>query len=90
MSRRDRKIERHVVCQPGQMIDADGSRIGECNMLDVSAGGARLQLVDSASVPDEFILVLAQFTSSVRRRCVVAWRTEAEVGIRFVFDGGAP
>jgi hypothetical protein len=86
MSRRDRKIERHFVCQPALMVSVDGSRIGECSMLDVSAGGARLQITGGVSVPDEFILLLSKFGPGVRRRCAVAWRNETEVGIRFLLD----
>jgi hypothetical protein len=55
-------------------------------MLDVSAGGARLQITGGVSVPDEFILLLSKFGPGVRRRCAVAWRNETEVGIRFLLD----
>lgn len=55
-------------------------------MLDVSAGGARLKLKAEIDVPTEFILLLSKFDGSMRRRCAIAWQTEAQIGIRFLSD----
>jgi hypothetical protein len=84
MSRRDRKLERRVVLQAATMVHHDGSTIGPCTMLDVSAGGARLKVASGGIVPEEFVLLLSKFDQSVRRRCAIAWREKTEVGVRFL------
>ena len=61
MSRRDRKLERRIVLQAATMVQNDGSMIGPCTMLDVSAGGARLKVASGGIVPEEFVLLLSQF-----------------------------
>jgi PilZ domain len=52
-------------------------------MLDVSSGGAKLQLQAPIEVPDDFILVLSK-NGQVCRRCKIAWRSETEIGVQFV------
>ena len=66
------------------MMSDEGSIIGPCTMLDVSAGGARLKLGADLAVPDHFTLLLSKIDGRLKRRCVVAWRKDKQVGIRFV------
>lgn len=86
MSAELRKSPRRRVRQPALMVHDNGSMIGACTMLDVSAGGARLKLDVEIDVPTEFVLLLSRFDGSMRRRCAVAWKTEAQIGIRFLSD----
>ena len=72
--------------QPARMIRSDGSPIGDCMMVDVSAGGARLKIAGGGNAPDRFVLLLSKFDQGVKRHCAVAWRGKDEIGIRFV-DG---
>ena len=51
-------------------------------LSDISDSGARLDVEDPESVPDEFMLFLSS-RGTPRRRCNVAWRTETQVGVKF-------
>lgn len=48
-----------------------------CTMLDISRGGAKLQIAAAADVPDRFILTLAR-NRLIRRNCTVVWRSPKE------------
>jgi hypothetical protein len=78
-----RKNTRHNVRQGARMLRADGSLLGPCVMMDVSAGGARLAVKSSDELPDHFSLVLSR-DGQVRRDCWVAWRTGSAIGVEFV------
>ena len=60
----------------------DGSALGQCAILDVSEGGARLRVTRPADIPDSFILALSQ-NAKAFRRCQVRWRSETELGVQF-------
>lgn len=83
MGAENRKAARRQVSQPALMVRDDGSIIGLCTMLDVSAGGARLKLTGDVATPAEFILVLSKFRNGIRRRCTVAWQNSIHIGVRF-------
>jgi hypothetical protein len=63
-------------------MNNDGSALGECVMADLSATGARLQVKQPATLPDEFILLLSH-SGQLRRKCSVTWRAETEIGVKF-------
>ena len=86
MGLENRRALRRKVVQPALMVRGDGSVIGTCTMLDVSAGGARLKHDAPIDLPNEFILHLSMFHKTTSRRCAVAWRSEAQTGIRFLSD----
>jgi hypothetical protein len=52
-------------------------------MKDVSASGAKLELLTPCEIPDEFTLRLSKF-GNVHRDCRISWRTETVIGVRFV------
>jgi hypothetical protein len=79
-----RKSPRRSVCQPVMLLNPDGSMIGPSTMLDVSAGGARLRLAAEIVLPAEFVLLLSKYDRNATRRCAAAWRTESEIGVRFL------
>jgi len=81
-----RRHRRSVVSQPALMVDDNESIIGGCTMLDVSAGGARLKLNGTFAGPNEFALLLSKFNTGIRRRCLVAWHSNDELGVRFLPD----
>ena len=54
-----------------------------CVMSDISDKGARLDVENPESLPDEFMLFLSS-RGTPRRQCNVAWRTESQVGVKFV------
>lgn len=79
-----RKAVRRNVSQQALMLRDDGSIIGPCTMLDVSATGARLKVAPEIETPSEFMLLLSKVNAAMRRRCVVAWREKEDIGVRFL------
>jgi hypothetical protein len=91
MGAEHRTSTRRRVEQPVLMTSETGSIIGQCTMLDVSAGGARLKIDGDLTVPDQFILFLSKIDGRLKRRCVITWRKEKQIGVRFVAaDSAAP
>jgi len=83
MGAEHRKSVRRQISQTALMVREDGSIIGECTMLDISAGGARLKLDASLDAPSEFVLVLSKVNTQMRRRCTTTWRDAKFLGVRF-------
>jgi len=78
-----RKQTRRQFHYPAQVDLGDGSPLRTCQLADVSQSGARLSIVSPESLPEQFALLLAR-EGGTRRWCVVAWRSEMQVGVRFV------
>lgn len=78
-----RKSPRRKVRNGARMIGANGSVLGTCVMIDLSATGAQLQVKAPDTLPDELILLLSH-DGQLRRPCSVAWRSETAIGVRFV------
>jgi hypothetical protein len=53
----------------------------ECGLKDISNTGARIEVDDANSVPQEFLIKL---NKDLLRWCQVMWRSEKEVGLRFI------
>jgi len=64
------------------IVDMAGALLGRCKLIDVSESGAKLIQLEPTDAPDKFNLVLAD--GKIRRRCEVAWRSERDLGVRFV------
>src|SRR3954469_17121742 len=79
-----RTSARRSVEQPVLIRSAEGVVIGQCTMLDVSPGGARLTLEGDVAVPELFTLLLSKLDGKLKRHCVVSWREDSQVGVRFV------
>ena len=84
MGAEHRKFPRRKVEQSVLIRSVEGAIIGQCTMLDVSAGGARLKLEGDVMVPEQFLLFLSKIDARLKRHCVVAWRKEKQIGVRFV------
>jgi PilZ domain len=84
MGAEHRKSARRSVEQPVLIRSAEGTIIGQCTMLDVSPGGARLTLEGDVAVPELFTLLLSKLDGKLKRHCVVSWRKDSQVGVRFV------
>lgn len=84
MGAEHRKFTRRRVEQSVLMAADNGVIIAQCTMLDVSAGGARLKLAGDVTVPEQFTLFLSKIDARLKRRCVIAWRKEKQIGVRFV------
>jgi hypothetical protein len=65
-------------------IDAgDGSQRQECTLWDISDAGVRLNIETPRNVPFEFSLVLSK-DGKISRRCRVVWRSDDQIGARFL------
>jgi len=80
VTRRHRRVELNYVAR---ILSLEATIICDCAIIDVSQGGARIAVLGSGMVPDEFLLAFSA-SSGVSRRCRVAWRKEDEIGVTFV------
>jgi len=80
-----RRAKRHEVQHGAKLARADGVALGRCQMLDISASGARLRVDESQRIPDHFLLVLSH-TGNLYRQCSVVWRDGATIGVEFIPD----
>ena len=63
-----------------------GGTVRRCVMMDISASGVRLYLVDGAEAPEEVVLHLpGRVVQPARRR----WQRGTEAGFEFVDTAGA-
>jgi PilZ domain len=83
MGSEHRKSRRRYVYHGARIVGIDGSAVGVCRILDLSASGARLQIKTTDTVPDHFILLLSR-DGRVHRKCSVVWRNETAVGVEFI------
>ena len=83
MSADKRKAPRKKIETVGFLYTTDGWPLGECQMKDISAGGARFVHSLPDGLPAEFFLSLSR-DGRVRRRCEIRWREKDQVGVRFV------
>lgn len=70
-------------------IARKGEPLEGCVLSDISENGARLDVENPESIPDEFMLFLSS-RGTPRRKCAVAWRTEQQVGVKFVAAAAKP
>jgi hypothetical protein len=94
MSGGKRKYVRRKLVQPAAILGPDGSVVCECELRDVSDGGARLRLTAPAGspappIPTEFVLSLST-RGNVFRNCRAVWQRADELGVRFVSRAKSP
>jgi hypothetical protein len=78
-----RKSPRRQVFFRATITDATNNFLCECEMLDISGGGARLAVKSrDAIIPDTFILRLRR--SGDRKCCSVVWRAGDQIGVEFL------
>ena len=53
-----------------------------CVLSDISDSGARIDIENSKTLPDRFVLLLSS-NGSARRTCRVVWRKPQQVGVKF-------
>ena len=53
-----------------------------CVVSDVSDTGARIDVQDSKTIPDHFVLMLSS-NGAARRFCRVVWRKPTQMGVKF-------
>lgn len=86
MSPEHRQSIRRKVRNGARVVRPDGTALGSCLMIDLSATGAHLRVQSPEALPDQFILLLSH-DGRLRRECAVAWRSTTSVGVRFLSEG---
>jgi len=80
--RNDKRKSRRRPLRYSAWMALDNEKLHGCVLSDVSDTGARLDVEDSAAVPEHFMLLLSG-TGSARRSCRVVWRQPGHVGVAF-------
>ena len=76
-----RKYERKEIVLAATMALGEDLAPRDCIILDISDGGARLD-VGPLPVPKIFTLLLSA-NGNVSRACVLRWRKEQQIGVEF-------
>jgi hypothetical protein len=63
-------------------VATEPDQLQDCVLTDVTNAGGRINVEDSTTVPDQFVLFLAS-NGSARRKCRVIWRNPNQVGVSF-------
>ena len=74
-----RKAARRTAVKTGRI--SFGKTSENCTVRDMSAAGASIEVADAMNVPERFSLVLEM--ESAARKCVVMWRRERQLGVKF-------
>lgn len=80
-----RKIPRRRVLKEGKIVYADGLRVLDCTIRDMSTSGARLLISSTVGLPDTFQLY--EKSSGLLYPARIAWRQTNSLGVEFQ---GAP
>jgi hypothetical protein len=76
-----RKSPRRRVLKEGKIIFADGLRVIDCTIRDMSQEGARLLIASTLGVPDTFHLF--EKSTGLVYPATIAWRQASSVGVKF-------
>lgn len=81
MAEDKREAQRHRTLKGGSIVVNDGFSTFDCTVRNLSESGAKLTVVSSLGIPQRFVLAMAD---GRRFDCEIAWRTETEIGVRFL------
>jgi hypothetical protein len=81
MMEEKRKAPRRRVLKVGKIVYADGLRVIDCTIRDLSKDGARLLIANTIGVPDNFFLY-EQTAGLIYPACIV-WRQPTMIGVKF-------
>lgn len=76
-----RKTPRRRVLKEGKIVFADGMRVFDCTIRDMSEDGARLLIANTVGLPDSFQLY--EKSSGMLYPARVAWRQPNSIGVAF-------
>jgi hypothetical protein len=63
-------------------VALEAEQLHGCVLSDISDTGARIDIEDSKTIPDHFLLLLSG-NGSARRKCSVVWRKPRQIGVKF-------
>jgi hypothetical protein len=78
-----RRSIRHSTRCPAWIEFDDHTLPRDCTVVDVSEGGARIEVASADALPEEFSLILIDDAASVRR-CRVIWRADGQLGVSYI------
>jgi hypothetical protein len=81
-----RQVPRRRVVAAAWVDPGDGSGVRDCSLWDVSEAGVRITIDAPGEVPREFLLLLSS-DGVDSRQCQVIWRSDRQIGARYL---GAP
>ena len=76
-----RKTPRRRVLKEGKIVFADGLRVIDCTIRDMSENGARLLIANTLGLPDTFRLY--EKSSGLLYPASIAWRQSNAIGVHF-------
>jgi hypothetical protein len=76
-----RKAPRRRVLKIGKIVYADGLRVIDCTIRDLSKDGARLLIANTIGVPDNFFLY--EQTAGMIYPASIVWRQPTMIGVKF-------
>ena len=76
-----RKTPRRRVLKEGKIVFADGLRVIDCTIRDMSEAGARLLIANTLGLPDTFQLY--EKSSGLLYPASIAWRQSNAIGVHF-------
>ena len=79
-----RRSFRHATNCPAWIETDDQAQTRSCTIVNASAYGVRLMVASTHELPDEFLLVLAFRGQNITRRVRIVWRSDDEVGVRYL------
>jgi hypothetical protein len=82
-----RKSPRRRVLKEGRIVFADGMRVIDCTIRDMSTEGARLLIANTVGLPDTFTLY--EKSTGMPYPASVAWRQSNALGIKFEGPGSS-
>jgi len=77
-----RKTPRRRVLKEGKIVYADGLRVIDCTIRDMSENGARLLIANTLGLPDTFQLY--EKSSGLLYPASITWRQTNAIGVHFV------
>lgn len=80
-----RKVPRRRVLKEGKIVFADGLRVLDCTIRDISEKGGRLLIANTVGLPDKFHLF--EISTGLLYPSTIAWRQANAIGVEF--DGPA-
>jgi hypothetical protein len=79
---KDKRRSRRRPMRYTAWVALDADQLHGCVLADISDTGARIDVEDSETIPDRFLLLLSG-NGSARRTCRVVWRQPQQIGVRF-------
>lgn len=75
-----RQIQRHRTLKAGNIVNDRGGAI-DCQVRNLSAGGACIEVENQTGIPDDFVLFVE--SEQLKQPCHVVWRTGHRLGVTF-------